>query len=182
MTVLGLRKCLQATTKQKTDMRCMYPSTRSIRGLIKRAKALPEYSPSGRAIVNGLPPLKFRTKGECWWCKQPCDSRRVWHDDCFIAYGVASGGVYYSNTSIRYTDGNCVVCGDCMDIEVDHFISLAVAREYKKHGQKGWWKAWTLNNLRPLCRACHLKKTADDRRLLAYWRKQALLNNQEIPF
>ena len=157
-----------------------YPRTRSIRGLLMRVKKLPEWSPNGRALVHRLPPLTMRTKGECWWCKQPCDGRRVWHDDCFIAYGVASGSVYHQNSSLRYVTGDCRVCGGFMDIETDHLISLAVACEYKKHGRKGWWKAWTLNNLRPLCRLCHVAKTKNDRQLLSYWRKQALLNNQEL--
>ena len=55
----------------------------------------------------------------------------------------------------------CEICGDPPD-EMDHRLSIEVARAL---GPAAMLRAFTLDNLRWLCRSCHRRKTRQDRRL-----------------
>ena len=72
-----------------------------------------------------------------------------------------------TNDSLIQRTNACFQCGKIGFFELDHRTALSVAREYRRMGQRGWWKAWTLSNLRWLCHSCHAIKTGHDRKLLA---------------
>ena len=117
--------------------------------------------------------------GTCTWCDETCDKRRRWHPECAVTYLVAKGMVVHAGTGrpvIKETP--CAECGlpfgthrqgpmDYFGFEIDHELALSVAWERRRLGDARWWRAWTINNLRWLCRPCHVAKTAADRRELA---------------
>ena len=154
-----------------------YPRTRSIRGLLIRVKKLPDWMPSGRQLVSySNVILRNSKRGQCVWCKQPTEPAKKWHKDCAVAYRIAAGNVnHVGGQNFRREWKRCAICNagkSISRIEIDHVLALSIAAEYKKAGHKGWWKAWTLNNLRPLCHTCHAGKTKSDRQLLAQLQKQ----------
>ena len=63
---------------------------------------------------------------------------------------------------IQYT--LCEICGDPTD-EMDHRLAIEVARAL---GPAAMLRAFTLDNLRWLCRSCHRRKTRQDRRLAKF--------------
>ena len=89
--------------------------------------------------------------GICRWCNEPTASIRTrWHLYCLNAYRVASG---QHPDEIQHT--LCEICGDPSD-EMDHRLSIEVARAL---GPAAMLRAFTLDNLRWLCRSCHRRKT-----------------------
>ena len=61
----------------------------------------------------------------------------------------------------------CDECGEAGYAEIDHELALSVACELAHLGERHWWRAWTVANLRPLCQPCHAVKTRHDRARLA---------------
>ena len=120
-------------------------------------------------------PTGIQTHGTCCWCLHPCKPRQVWHTYCCKAMMAAKGLVADVYKKALIPVGPCEDCGlsyeDNERPEIDHRIALSVAWERRRLGDGHWWRAWTLGNLRWLCHACHVKKTAKDRRLLADLRK-----------
>lgn len=111
--------------------------------------------PEERAL---LLPYRDRTlyKGRCIRCGGALPPRkRSWCGDlCMAAYFRAVGWT----TRARIVDGastyTCAICGALVrgdELEVDHKVPLALGGS---HAEK---------NLQPLCRPCHLTKTAKDR-------------------
>lgn len=101
--------------------------------------------------------------GTCKWCERPCDPRRKWHSDCAKAYLVARGnltGAFHPLRALGLPE-TCVKCGSADRIEIDHRLAISVAR---KLGRRELKRAFWVTNLRPLCHACHVRKTTADRR------------------
>ena len=157
----------------------IYPSSGPIRGLLKRIDTN-EYRrtnrPFRRSLITGW--RGNPSYGMCKWCQQPCERRRMWHSECAKAYLVAKGLVVHAGTSrplIKYT--GCEECGS-KAMEIDHRVALSVAWERMLTGDRRWWAAWTIGNLRWLCRECHVTKTRDDRYVLRKLRKRRSIREQ----
>ena len=104
----------------------------------------------GEAPVNGI----------CRWCYELTASPSTrWHLYCLNAYRVVSG---QHPDEIQHT--LCEICGDPSD-EMDHRLAIEVARAL---GPEAMLRAFTLDNLRWLCRDCHRRKTRQDRRLAKF--------------
>ena len=115
--------------------------------------------------------------GICKWCRQPCEGRRKWHEVCLSVYATARGLTVLPNTNrpiIPYTP--CALCPDLRfdkrpygGEEIDHKIALSIAWQTGARDliQRAWW----VGNLQWVCPECHVKKTAADRKLLAYLRR-----------
>ena len=125
---------------------------RQLRGLVLHHRRHPADHP--RRLVNrtaswGEPPVN----GICRWCYELTASpSTLWHLRCLNAYRVASG----------QNPGE--ICGDPSD-EMDHRLVIEVARAL---GPAAMLRAFTLDNLRWLCRSCHRRKTRQDRRLAKF--------------
>ena len=117
---------------------------RQLRGLVLHHRRHPAEHP--RRLVNrtarwGEPPVA----GICRWCYELTASPKTrWHLYCLNAYRVSSG---------QHPD------------EIDHRLSIQVARAL---GPAAMLRAFTLDNLRWLCRSCHRRKTRQDRRLAKF--------------
>ena len=92
------------------------------------------------------------------------------------SYRVASG---QHPDEIQHT--LCEICGNPSD-EMDHRLAIEVARAL---GPAAMLRAFTLDNLRWLCRGCHKRKTGQDRLLAKFlsacsldWRGARRLLNQ----
>ena len=109
-----------------------------------------------RRLVNrtarwGEPPIN----GVCRWCYERTASLKTrWHSYCLNAYRVASG---QKPEEMQLT--LCEICGGRAD-EMDHRLAITVA---KALGTEAELRAFTLGNLRWLCRGCHRRKTRQDR-------------------
>ena len=114
-----------------------------------------------RRLVNrtarwGEPP----ENGICRWCYELTASPKTrWHRCCLNAYRVASG---QHADEIQHTLRE--ICGDPSD-EMEHRLAIGVARAL---GAAAMLRAFTLDNLRWLCRSCHRRKTRQDRRLAKF--------------
>ena len=132
---------------------------RQLRGLVLHHRQHP--AEHRRRLVNrtaswGEPPVN----GICRWCYELTASPNTrWHLYCLNAYRVASG---QHPDEIQYT--LCEICGDPSD-EMDHRLAIEVARAL---GPAAMLRAFTLDNLRWLCRSCHRRKTRQDRRLAKF--------------
>ena len=132
---------------------------RQFRGLVLHHKRHPAEHP--RRLVNrtarwGEPPVN----GACRWCYELTASPKTrWHLYCLNAYRVASG--QHPDEMQRTL---CEICGDPPD-EMDHRLAIEVARAL---GPEAMRRAFTLDNLRWLCRSCHRRKTRQDRRLAKF--------------
>ena len=132
---------------------------RQLRGLVLHHRRHP--SEHRRRLVNrtaswGEPPVN----GICRWCYELTASPKTrWHLYCLNAYRVASG---QHPDEIQYT--LCEICGDPSD-EMDHRLSIEVARAL---GPAAMLRAFTLDNLRWLCRSCHRRKTRQDWQLAKF--------------
>ncbi len=132
---------------------------RQLRGLVLHHRRHPAEHP--RRLVNrtarwGEPPID----GICRWCYEPTAGIRLrWHLYCLNAYRVASG---QRPDEIQNT--LCEICGDPSD-EIDHRLAIRVARAL---GPDAMLRAFTLDNLRWLCRSCHKRKTRQDRLLAKF--------------
>ena len=94
--------------------------------------------------------------GTCRWCGLPTGfARRWWDPDCVLQYRAVRG----ESVQPPYPKV-CEMCGGSAR-EIDHRIAISVARA---EGARAYVRAFLLDNLRWLCRACHLLKTAEDRR------------------
>ena len=110
---------------------------------------------------NGQLGRSRRVNGICRWCYEltASTSSTRWHLYCLNAYRVASG---QHPDEIQRT--LCEICGDPPD-EIDHRLAIEVARAL---GPAAMLRAFTLDNLRWLCRSCHRRKTRQDRRLAKF--------------
>ena len=132
---------------------------RQLRGLVMHHRRHPAEHP--RRLVNRTarwdePPVA----GICRWCYELTASPKTrWHLYCLNAYRVASG--QHPDEMQRTL---CEMCGDLPD-EMDHRLSIEVARAL---GPAAMLRAFTLDNLRWLCRSCHRRKTRQDRRLAKF--------------
>ena len=139
---------------------------RALRGLVRHARRTqaryPGSSGRNRRLVYQLTAYK-KTRGTCLWCGDPTGPpRRCWHQSCATAYLVARGEVSDpSTTPVISREDRCTECGDPAR-EIDHRDSLGAA------SRSGSWRrlirAYTVTNLRWLCRDCHASKTRRDRR------------------
>ena len=117
---------------------------RQLKGLVLHHRRHPAEHP--RRLVNRTtrwedPPVK----GVCRWCYEltPSPTTR-WHRYCLNAYRVASG---------QHPD------------EMDHMLAIEVARAL---GPAAMLRAFTVDNLRWLCRDCHRRKPRQDRWLAKF--------------
>ena len=146
-----------------------YPSTGPARGLIGRVRT-GDIINAGRALCSyywSVP--KPSGGGTCRWCSQSTASKRLyWHKECARWYLTAKGVTVHAGTSkpLVRIGGGCEECGSDYQIEIDHRISLMVARRLRNAGRRNWWRAWTPANLRPLCHECHRQKTRNDREIM----------------
>ena len=133
---------------------------RQLRGLVLHYRRHPSEHP--RRLVNrtarwGEPPRN----GVCRWCYEPTASITIrWHLYCLNAYRVASG---QRPDEIHRT--LCEICSAPSD-EIDHRLAINVARAL---GPAAMLRAFTLDNLRCLCRSCHRRKTRQDRLLAKFF-------------
>ena len=132
---------------------------RQLRGLVLHQRRHPADHP--RRLINRT--AKWReppVNGICRWCYELTASPGTrWHLYCLNAYRVASG---QHPDEIQHT--LCEICGDPSD-EMDHRLAIEVARAL---GPTAMLRAFTLDNLRWLCRSCHRRKTRQDRRLAKF--------------
>ena len=132
---------------------------RQLRGLVLHHQRHPSEHP--RRLVNrtvrwGEPPVN----GICRWCYEPTAGIKLrWHLYCLNAYRVASG--QHPDEMHRTL---CEMCGGPPD-EIDHRLAIRVARAL---GPAAMLRAFTLDNLRWLCRNCHRRKTRQDRQLAKF--------------
>ena len=146
---------------------------RQIRGLHRhvppllpsRDRLLAVQGTTWKAITRSIP-VHVR---QCSWCDQPLTGRpRRWHPACLQALAAARGQTKYPNRSLQLLErGPCEQC-DADGQEVDHVLSLAVAREL---GPRAELRARDVGNLRWLCDDCHKDKTREDRGQLARLRR-----------
>ena len=145
-----------------------YPRSGPIRGFLRwmRESKCEEHKAFSRTLFYFY--SGKRHYGTCKWCCQPCKRDKLWHNECAKAMMAAKGRVLdiYKRPLFDWRGKGCEKCGGNAD-EIDHRLALSVAWEIRRHGDRRWWRAWTVGNLRWLCRACHKTKTADDRRSLA---------------
>ncbi len=96
--------------------------------------------------------------GTCCWCgltvRPPA---RYWHLDCVDQYRAMRG-----ESVVPTGPRVCELCGEPGQ-EIDHRVAISVAR---KNGPREYVRAFLLENLRWLCRACHVAKTRSDRRAI----------------
>ena len=132
---------------------------RQLRGLVLHHRRHPVEHPRRlvkRTSTWGEPPRN----GICRWCYELTASPKTrWHLYCLNIYRVASG--QHPDEMQRTL---CEICGDPPD-EMDHRLSIEVARAL---GPEAMLRAFTLDNLRWLCRGCHRRKTRQDRRLAKF--------------
>ena len=99
-------------------------------------------------------------RGICRWCgDRTATIDLTWHRYCLDAYRVASG---QKPTELQRT--MCETCAGPSD-EIDHWLAINVARAL---GPEALRRAFVQENLRWLCRDCHLRKTRFDRRLTRF--------------
>jgi len=133
--------------------------SRQLRGLVLHHRQHPSEHP--RRLINrttrwGEPPID----GICRWCYEPTAGIKLrWHLYCLNAYRVASG---QHPDEMQHT--LCEICGGPPD-EIDHRLAIRVARAL---GPAAMVRAFTLDNLRWLCRSCHRHKTRQDRQLARF--------------
>ena len=138
------------------------PEIRAARALALQARvhpANPLLDP--RALVS--PAANWRKKkGMCPWCNEPSSEPQPgWHPLCRRYYFAARGATYYEVNGIATplaAKTPCAKCGGAAT-EIDHIVSLAVARNTSNTEML---KAWTVQNLQWLCASCHSSKTAAD--------------------
>lgn len=130
---------------------------RAVRGLLKRLRA-GKYRKSGRMLVNTV---HARERGVCCWCCQQTAPRVGWHPECVVAYCAARGETVTVAGTRLLAPAYCDECA-APGIEIDHRVSLGVAHLLRETGDRRWWRAWTIPNLRWLCHACHVTKTRAD--------------------
>ena len=132
---------------------------RQLKGLVLHHRRHP--SEHRRRLVKRMaswrePPAN----GICRWCYEPPASIKTrWHLYCLNSYRVASG---QHPDEIQHT--LCEICGNPSD-EMDHRLAIEVARAL---GPEAMLHAFTLENLRWLCRGCHRHKTRQDWRLAKF--------------
>lgn len=125
----------------------------------------------GDWVGRDLGIISGRPYGTCKWCKRPCKPLRSWHSDCVLAYNLSRGSTKWVDVRNLDLPYECAICGCETSLEVDHTLSLAVARHLgRRHLLRSFW----FKNLRYLCHDCHACKTAADRRAL-----KRLLNPKE---
>lgn len=101
-------------------------------------------------------------RGICRWCGDPAATIDLtWHRYCLDAYYVASG---QRPSELQRT--MCEICAGPSD-ELDRRLAINVARAL---GPEALRRAFVQENLRWLCRECHLRKTRFDRLLARYLR------------
>ena len=132
---------------------------RQLRGLVLHHRRHPAEHP--RRLVNRTASWgEAPRNGICRWCYELTASPSTrWHLYCLNAYRVASG---QHPDEIQHT--LCEICGEPPD-EIDHRLAIGVARAL---GPAAMLRAFTLDNLRWLCRSCHRRKTRQDRRLAKF--------------
>ena len=124
--------------------------------------------------------LKNRHYGLCWCGKIPKKPRRKYCSDAHTDEYITKILVYWSsfrnlalNKALTKTTKDkwhdpLYRCANCngkfriYHVDVDHIQAVALG---------GWM--FDENNLRVLCKACHLLKTAEDMASLAWWRREA---------
>ena len=140
----------------------------AVRRMMEKKRRLGmDVRPSGRGLLGSVFDLPPKEWGTCRWCLRPTAGSRIcWHTSCYHAYCMAAGQKVGLGGRVR---GKCARCGLVRKgggpFEWDHRLALGVAARMPNY--KVWVRAWSLENLQLLCRACHVKKTASDRRLMA---------------
>ena len=118
--------------------------------------------------------------GECRWCGTEAVSDKgrklAWHNSpnggCFRYFaavrcmGPVTAGKY---PKPLYPVTSCAECGESPGKELDHQVALGVAL---KDGPRAYVRALLPTNLRWLCHDCHVRKTAEDRRMMTWRRSQ----------
>lgn len=164
---------------------------RGLRGLIRHAKrraaAVCADRRHRRGIIAAFGPVRAgMPHGTCRWCGLPCEPRRYWHPSCVPYYVAAQGrtvntlGSLFDRTRYLIPVGPCESCGGNpprvvrhaygrpvepplllpRGVECDHRVALSVAR---RRGPRALLRAVLPDNLRWLCRPCHVAKTTADR-------------------
>lgn len=138
---------------------------RQLKGLVLHHRRHPSAHPR-RLVKRTRAWGEPRVPGNCCWCLEHTASLNTsWHPYCLNSFRVASG---QHPDEIQKT--LCEICGDPSD-EIDHRLSIEVARAL---GSAALLRAFTLDNLRFLCRSCHRRKTRQDRKLARFLRACSL--------
>ena len=107
--------------------------------------------------ANNWADAQRKPDGCCRWCRLPIGGEKRanarWHDDCHTAYLIAAGNHY----GIIPLD-KCMGCPKAAAV-TDHRLAICVAAEL---GAAALIRAYTLDNLQPLCQDCHNRKTRVD--------------------
>ena len=161
---------------------------RAMKGLLAHVRLHPAQA-GGRDVVKTAAHWKMLTgfvfeHKVCAWCGKLIEEERArrWHTVCYQYYACALGGTTYPNSSRSLIplrrDSVCAVCGEDgyvtyhtqrgeerrrREMELDHAVSVAVARERGLHTHI---RAVMPSNLQWLCHRCHAAKTGADRREL----------------
>ena len=110
------------------------------------------------ALGNEFWNVREKPNGRCRWCGLPTGSpRRQWDPDCLLQYRATRG-----ESEAPEGPRVCEICGAPGE-EVDHRTGIHQARQV---GERAFIRAFLLENLRWLCHECHLRKSADERRVV----------------
>lgn len=138
-----------------------------MRGLIAQLRG--KEKENGRELVTNRQLVRWVSgqksqRGTCVWCERACDKARAWHTLCVRSYLCARGQTFdlYKDPLVKY--GPCEICGGPGD-EIDHRLAICVA---VREGRRATLRAFWLDNLRWLCRACHRTKTRRDRKVVRF--------------
>ena len=111
------------------------------------------------ALGHGFWAVPWGPPGVCRWCGLPTGfPRRQWDPDCLLQYRATRGGaVAPKGPKVCET---CEAPGE----EVDHRVGIHHARQ---RGARAFVRTFLLENFRWLCRECHMRKSAEERGMLA---------------
>lgn len=117
-----------------------------------------------RGIITEEWRNRRRPRRCCRWCNERVHTLKRWHAACLWAYTVARGESKTRNKTKVIDISRCARCGAVSHVEVDHIVPLGLAR---LGGVRAYVRACALDNLQPLCSACHAQKSARDRKRIA---------------
>ena len=138
-----------------------------LRGLVAWSRR--ENTGRGRAVVPHVSAYHrpIRPRGYCIWCGRACNKGAAWHSKCVTQYALASGLTYsFGRPLLKRAPCTCGRPGN----ELDHELALSVAKLLGSRRLR--LRSVLRDNLRWLCRDCHARKTASDRKLLAAIRRE----------
>lgn len=149
----------------RADNRLTAPWRLAARGLIMQARRVAADPIIPRYFKRDIVPYRISptaSRGTCRWCQTEAPSgRHNWHGECHVAFAVARGRTRIGSTSVIRL-GPCAACDARRGRDVDHDVALVTGHSMLAAGQRRWWRAWWIENLRCLCVACHKTKSGKE--------------------